>query len=195
MTMIVKRLKDVAARKRDFEEQMDAIRALTSILKPYHTRTATKGPGCSSVGVGAFSENGPFRPSGQMLVRNEYSWNREANMLFLESPAGVGFSYSSDNSYYGGVDDNMTAMDNLVFLQRWFEKFPQYKNRDLYIAGESYAGHYIPQLANLMVQFNRREKNLQPQRNCLNHGIQLMFARVACFAQLGEENQLHSGSG
>ncbi|ONK78253.1 uncharacterized protein A4U43_C02F16250 [Asparagus officinalis] len=116
------------------------------------------GPGCSSVGVGAFSENGPFRPSGQMLVRNEYSWNREANMLFLESPAGVGFSYSSDNSYYGGVDDNMTAMDNLVFLQRWFEKFPQYNNRDLYIAGESYAGHYIPQLANLMVQFNRREK-------------------------------------
>ncbi|KAL7206483.1 hypothetical protein ACSBR2_019240 [Camellia fascicularis] len=34
------------------------------------------GPGCSSLGVGAFSENGPFRPSGKALVRNEYSWNR-----------------------------------------------------------------------------------------------------------------------
>lgn len=34
------------------------------------------GPGCSSLGVGAFSENGPFRPSGEALVRNEYSWNR-----------------------------------------------------------------------------------------------------------------------
>ena len=34
------------------------------------------GPGCSSLGVGAFSENGPFRPSGEVLVRNEYSWNR-----------------------------------------------------------------------------------------------------------------------
>lgn len=34
------------------------------------------GPGCSSLGVGAFSENGPFRPNGQVLVRNEYSWNR-----------------------------------------------------------------------------------------------------------------------
>lgn len=34
------------------------------------------GPGCSSLGVGAFSENGPFRPSGKVLVRNEYSWNR-----------------------------------------------------------------------------------------------------------------------
>lgn len=33
------------------------------------------GPGCSSLGVGAFSENGPFRPNGQGLVKNEYSWN------------------------------------------------------------------------------------------------------------------------
>ncbi|KAL7229840.1 hypothetical protein ACSBR2_008402 [Camellia fascicularis] len=34
------------------------------------------GPGCSSLGVGAFSENRPFRPNGKALVRNEYSWNR-----------------------------------------------------------------------------------------------------------------------
>ncbi|KAJ0973542.1 hypothetical protein J5N97_021501 [Dioscorea zingiberensis] len=117
------------------------------------------GPGCSSVGVGAFSENGPFRPSGQMLVRNEYSWNKEANMLYLETPAGVGFSYSTDSSYYAGrVNDKMTARDNLVFLRRWLAKFPQYKTRDLYITGESYAGHYVPQLAQLMVQFNKKEK-------------------------------------
>lgn len=37
------------------------------------------GPGCSSVGVGAFSENGPFRPSGEVLVKNEYSWNKGIN--------------------------------------------------------------------------------------------------------------------
>jgi hypothetical protein len=37
---------------------------------------ACVGPGCSSLGVGAFSENGPFRPSGQVLVKNEYSWNK-----------------------------------------------------------------------------------------------------------------------
>lgn len=32
------------------------------------------------------------------------------------------------------------SQDNLVFLQRWFVKFPQYRNRSLFIAGESYAG-------------------------------------------------------
>ncbi|KAF7016336.1 hypothetical protein CFC21_029971 [Triticum aestivum] len=116
------------------------------------------GPGCSSVGVGAFSENGPFRPSGNALMSNEYSWNKEANMLYLESPAGVGFSYSTDPSFYGGVGDSMTARDNLRFLEGWFAKFPQYKGRDLYIAGESYAGHYVPQLAQRMVEFDDKEK-------------------------------------
>uniref|UniRef100_A0A7C8YZR5 Carboxypeptidase n=1 Tax=Opuntia streptacantha TaxID=393608 RepID=A0A7C8YZR5_OPUST len=116
------------------------------------------GPGCSSVGVGAFSENGPFRPQGNVLIRNEYSWNKEANMLYLETPAGVGFSYSIDTDGYDAVNDAITARDNLIFLQRWFIKFPQYKQRDLFIIGESYAGHYIPQLAKLMVQFNKKEK-------------------------------------
>ncbi|CAK7340280.1 unnamed protein product [Dovyalis caffra] len=111
------------------------------------------GPGCSSVGAGAFSEHGPFRPSGGgSLVRNDYSWNKEANMLYLESPAGVGFSYSANKSFYDLVNDTITAQDNFVFLQNWFLKFPEYKNRDLFITGESYGGHYVPQLAFLVVK-------------------------------------------
>ncbi|KAM5568333.1 serine carboxypeptidase-like 45 [Rosa sericea] len=113
------------------------------------------GPGCSSLGVGAFSENGPFRPSGEVLVKNEYSWNREANMLYLETPIGVGFSYSTDTASYESVNDHITGMDNLMFLQKWLDKFPQYRNRSLFITGESYAGHYVPQLAELMLQFSK----------------------------------------
>ncbi|RVX04997.1 hypothetical protein VitviT2T_012029 [Vitis vinifera] len=110
------------------------------------------GPGCSSIGAGAFCEHGPFKPSGEILVNNDYSWNKVANMLYLESPAGVGFSYSANTSFYAFVNDEMTARDNLKFLQRWFLKFPEYKNRDLFLTGESYAGHYVPQLAQLIVQ-------------------------------------------
>lgn len=110
------------------------------------------GPGCSSVGAGAFTENGPFRPSGDVLLKNDYSWNKEANMLYLESPVGVGFSYSANESFYDTLDDEKTASDNLVFLQNWLAKFPEYKDRDLLITGESYAGHYIPQLANLILR-------------------------------------------
>ncbi|KAH0893646.1 hypothetical protein HID58_056075 [Brassica napus] len=114
------------------------------------------GPGCSSLGVGAFSENGPFRPKGSVLVKNQHSWNQEANMLYLETPVGVGFSYSTQSSSYESVNDKITARDNLVFLERWFLKFPHYLNRSLFITGESYAGHYVPQLADLMIQYNKK---------------------------------------
>ncbi|KAJ1411884.1 Serine carboxypeptidase, serine active site [Sesbania bispinosa] len=118
------------------------------------------GPGCSSLGVGAFSENGPFRPNGEVLIKNEHGWNIETNMLYLETPIGVGFSYAKGNSSYMTVNDDTTALewDNLVFLQRWFNKFPQYRHRDLYLTGESYAGHYVPQLAKLMIEINKKEK-------------------------------------
>ncbi|CAL0303327.1 unnamed protein product [Lupinus luteus] len=48
------------------------------------------GPGCSSVGYGATQEIGPFLVDGdgQDLKFNNFSWNKEANMLFLESPVG-----------------------------------------------------------------------------------------------------------
>ncbi|RVX04959.1 serine carboxypeptidase-like 45 [Vitis vinifera] len=111
----------------------------------------TGGPGCSSLGGGAFMEHGPFRPRGNTLLRNKHSWNREANMLYVESPAGVGFSYSRNKSFYDDINDEVTARDNLAFLEGWFMKFPKYRNRELFITGESYAGHYVPQLAQLVI--------------------------------------------
>ncbi|OAY43329.1 serine carboxypeptidase-like 45 isoform X2 [Manihot esculenta] len=114
------------------------------------------GPGCSSIGAGAFCEHGPFKPSGDILLKNDYSWNKEANMLYLESPAGVGFSYTVNESFYTSVNDELTARDNLAFLERWFSKFPEYKDKDFFITGESYGGHYVPQLAQLIVQSNAK---------------------------------------
>ncbi|XP_028798150.1 serine carboxypeptidase-like 45 isoform X1 [Neltuma alba] len=109
------------------------------------------GPGCSSL-IGAFFEHGPFTVSAKGIVKNKYSWNKVANMLYLESPAGVGFSYSVNKSIYASYNDEIIARDNLAFLQCWFAKFPKYKNRYLFITGESYGGHYVPQLAQLIIQ-------------------------------------------
>ncbi|KAK4796547.1 hypothetical protein SAY86_028873 [Trapa natans] len=115
------------------------------------------GPGCSSLAYGAMQELGPFRvhSDGKTLYRNKFSWNNAANILFLESPAGVGFSYSNTSSDYDTNGDRKTAADNYAFLVNWFKRFPEYKRRDFYIAGESYAGHYVPQLAHHILALNK----------------------------------------
>ncbi|KAL3651660.1 hypothetical protein CASFOL_004662 [Castilleja foliolosa] len=111
------------------------------------------GPGCSSLGYGSMQELGPFRvmSDGKTLFLNEYAWNKAANVLFLESPAGVGFSYSKTKTDYTIGGDKKTAKDNYVFLVNWLKRFPEYRNRDFYIAGESYAGYYVPELTHLIL--------------------------------------------
>lgn len=114
------------------------------------------GPGCSSIAYGEAEEIGAFhiRPDGKTLYLNPYSWNQVANILFVDSPVGVGFSYSNTSSDLLENGDKRTASDSLRFLLNWFERFPQYKGRDFYITGESYAGHYVPQLSQAIVRYN-----------------------------------------
>ena len=54
------------------------------------------------------------------------------------------------------MGDKITAADNYVFLVNWLERFPEYKNRPFYISGESYAGHYVPQLAHTILYHNKK---------------------------------------
>ncbi|KAL5725002.1 hypothetical protein ACHQM5_008199 [Ranunculus cassubicifolius] len=131
--------------------EADSVNPLTRPL----TLWFNGGPGCSSLGFGAFMEHGPFQPGENgLLVQNKYSWNLESNMLYVESPIGVGFSYSNTSSDYIQWTDAQTAGENLMFLIEWLKEFPKYKNSDIYLTGESYAGHYVPQLATLILQYN-----------------------------------------
>ena len=57
------------------------------------------GNGCSSL-IGAFSENGPYySPDGTNLAANPGSWHQLAHMLFLDRPAGAGYSFSRSGDY------------------------------------------------------------------------------------------------
>ncbi|KAJ4792645.1 Carboxypeptidase [Rhynchospora pubera] len=107
------------------------------------------GPGCSSVAYGVAEEVGPFHINrdGKSVYLNPHSWNQVANMLFVDSPVGVGYSYSNNSKDLVTNGDKRTAYDSLAFLEKWFERYPQFKGRELYLVGESYAGHYVPQLA------------------------------------------------
>ncbi|KAF8398711.1 hypothetical protein HHK36_014568 [Tetracentron sinense] len=115
------------------------------------------GPGCSSIAYGAAQELGPFlaRNNGSQLILNKFSWNKVANILFLEAPVGVGFSYSNKSEDLQILGDRITADDSHAFLLQWFQRFPSFKSHDFYIAGESYAGHYVPQLSELIYERNK----------------------------------------
>ncbi|XP_039838500.1 serine carboxypeptidase-like 26 isoform X2 [Panicum virgatum] len=62
------------------------------------------------------------------------------NLLFLESPVGVGFSYTNTSSDLDSLNGDFVAEDAYSFLVNWLERFPEYKDRESYISGESYAG-------------------------------------------------------
>ncbi|GFO28043.1 carboxypeptidase [Plakobranchus ocellatus] len=107
------------------------------------------GPGCSSL-FGLLGENGPLRMVPERAVeKNPFGWTKVANMLYLEAPAGVGFSFSKSKDYSTNDDD--TAINNFAALKDFFRKFPEYKDHDFYISGESYAGYYIPTLVSLII--------------------------------------------
>ncbi|XP_042404202.1 serine carboxypeptidase-like 34 [Zingiber officinale] len=116
------------------------------------------GPGCSSIGYGEAEELGPFLTQKHVpeLMLNQQSWNKEANLLFIEAPVGVGFSYTNTSSDLNNIGDKFTAEDSYIFLLNWFKRFPQFKSHDFFIAGESYAGHYVPQLSEKIFDENKR---------------------------------------
>uniref|UniRef100_A0A1D1XKV6 Serine carboxypeptidase-like 40 n=1 Tax=Anthurium amnicola TaxID=1678845 RepID=A0A1D1XKV6_9ARAE len=116
------------------------------------------GPGCSSVGAGAFLQHGPFfvNDDGKTLRSNPYAWTNVSSIIYLDTPVNVGFSYSDNGNATTSYDDAKTAMGNLRFLLGWLERFPEYKSRDLYLAGDGYAGIYAPQLADLILEYNQQ---------------------------------------
>ncbi len=119
------------------------------------------GPGASSY-FGLFVELGPFYLSGDSLrenktsvpklFRNHYAWSKVANILIINSPPPVGYSYcdpagpSGDGNSCGTWDDSKTAKHNAIYLENWLEKFPEFGSTDWFIIGESYAGVYVPTL-------------------------------------------------
>ena len=124
------------------------------------------GPGCSSL-LGLFEEIGPFMPDkNNKLIDNEWAWTKFANIVFVEQPVGVGFSYSHHKKDYSS-NDTMASKDNMAFLIEFFKIFPEFKTNKLYLTGESYAGHYIPMWTHELLIHNKRFNNEYNFRGCI----------------------------
>ncbi|ELU39467.1 carboxypeptidase C [Rhizoctonia solani AG-1 IA] len=111
------------------------------------------GPGCSS-STGLFLELGPCTVSegGRNTTINPWSWNTNVNMLFIDQPAGVGYSYNTGSTMTNSLE---AAKDMWVFLQLFYRRFGEYAG-ELHVAGESYAGIYIPYIAHKIWENNKQ---------------------------------------
>lgn len=112
----------------------------------------TGGPGCSSL-LALFGENGPFLlNTTDTPAYNPYSWNSFANLLYVDQPAGTGFSYITKGKHDTNEGEIATAL--WEFIVMFYEKYPKYSKHDLYIIGESYAGHYVPAIGRYISQLD-----------------------------------------
>ncbi|KAF8914278.1 alpha/beta-hydrolase [Gymnopilus junonius] len=109
------------------------------------------GPGCSSFD-GAMMEVGPWRWDGKSehdFYVKEGGWEEYSTVVFVDQPAGTGFSYTSTEKYIHTMD--VAQSQFLQFLRNFYQVFPEYKNVDTYFAGESFAGQWIPYYADAVL--------------------------------------------
>lgn len=118
----------------------------------------TGGPGCSS-GLAILAENGPchITPDGT-LYNNPYSWNNAATVIYVDQPAGVGFSYSSRSGYDSNEAEVSEDMYN--FVQAFYQANPSYLTNPLFIYGESYGGHFAPATAHRLWLGNQQNEGI-----------------------------------
>ncbi|KAJ9586805.1 hypothetical protein L9F63_019591 [Diploptera punctata] len=104
------------------------------------------GPGSTSM-FGLFTELGPFRLDGNLaLVENPYSWHKNHSVLFIDNPVGTGFSFTESEAGYAR-DQFQIGNDLYSALVQFLTIFSEFQSVPLFIAGESYAGKYVPALA------------------------------------------------
>lgn len=114
------------------------------------------GPGAPSV-FGLFEENGPFVMKGNLQLEiRETTWAKSHSVVYIDNPVGTGFSFTD-----GGYAENQTKVGEDLYeaLQQFLTLFPDLRNKNFFICGESYAGKYIPALARTVLYKNPQADN------------------------------------
>jgi carboxypeptidase C (cathepsin A) len=92
------------------------------------------------------------------LSTNSYAWNKNANILYLDQPRNVGYSFGYGTASHSSVE---AANDMVTFYNNWLTLFPEFKGRKVIIAGESYGGHYIPAWTSAILGYNSANPSTQ----------------------------------
>eukprot|EP01017_Pseudomicrothorax_dubius_P002254 TRINITY_DN10003_c0_g1_i2.p1 TRINITY_DN10003_c0_g1~~TRINITY_DN10003_c0_g1_i2.p1 ORF type:complete len:286 (-),score=84.54 TRINITY_DN10003_c0_g1_i2:39-896(-) len=103
------------------------------------------GPLCSGL-FGIFKEIGPLTiPDGQDKFKiNVFTWLQTFSLLVIDAPAFVGFSQGSKDDEKIEWDDLQVSNELVKAFVTFTKIFPEVKGRQLFLAGEGYAGIEMP---------------------------------------------------
>ncbi|XP_063389056.1 venom serine carboxypeptidase-like [Cydia fagiglandana] len=102
------------------------------------------GPGTSGL-INVFMGNGPVAIRNYTFERREHHWALSHHMIYIDSPVGTGFSFTKHSEGYC-TDQTQIAEHLYSSLTQFFQLFPELKQNEFFIAGESYGGKYVPAL-------------------------------------------------
>lgn len=74
------------------------------------------------------------------MYTTDQTWINVTTVIYIDQPVQTGFSYGTPLL----TDMDEVKAEFVYFLGQIWDKFPVLKTKDLYMTGESYAGHYIP---------------------------------------------------
>lgn len=119
----------------------------------------TGGPGCSSFS-GLIYEIGPlefdintYTGGLPRLIDYRYAWTKTASIIFLDSPVGTGFSYSTTAAGWPSSDTS-SAEQSYIFLRKFLDEHPQYLAVQLFVGGDSYSGMIVPLVTKMIIVDN-----------------------------------------
>jgi cathepsin A (carboxypeptidase C) len=109
---------------------------------------------------------GPASIDGNTTKINKHSWTNKSNMLFIDSPINVGFSYGSHGASVATTEE--TAVDVHAFLSIFIESFSEFKGRPVHLSSESYGGRYLPIFGTEIVHQNELLKKSNSSHSPIN---------------------------
>lgn len=142
--------------------------------------------------MGNFLELGPWRVTLShrqnveqlSLEPNPGSWNRIFGLLFIDNPIGAGFSVAATNDEIPR-DQISVAKHLFAAITGFINLDPLFKNRPIYITGESYAGKYVPAIGYFILKQNKHlplSKRVNLQGVAIGNGLTDPVTQVATHA-------------
>ena len=105
---------------------------------------------------GLFVEHGPFLVDKTLsITERAISWSKKYNMIYIDQPAGAGFSFTKDAKGYATSEDDV-ARDLYEALMQFYTMFPELLSNNFFVTGESYGGKLEGKYKNFYIQILHR---------------------------------------